>query len=263
MDDVHAGREGRDRALPRRIGAEGNDQHQRRARHRSSCVARCLTRRCAIAWPPRRSGSTACGACTTCCTCRARSSSGVGRGSEAASGPPPSGRPAPSITCSRPRPRRQASAGIVARPSGWTISSSSPPTPHATIGVSPAKSAPIGTPSTPVTGRARRMWMRRPSTVVQAPGHGWSAADLAIDLDGRPSPVDPAVGAGERVDVGRGAPRPGARSRRRRQPTDRARRARRRRPGRRGLPRARAWSRGRSAEPATVRRSVRRRARRS
>ena len=128
----------------------------------------------------------------------------------------------PTITCSRGRPRRHASAGIDERPSGWTISSASAPAPQATHGTSPGSSAPIGTSSTPATGWARRTWSRRPSIVVQAPGHGWSARTWrSISTAGRRQSIHPSARVNGWI-VGRGALVLGRSARSRREPSARA-----------------------------------------
>ena len=54
--------------------------------------------------------------------------------------------------------------------------------------------APIGTSSTPDTGRARRTWRRRSSIVVHAPGHGWSARTWrSISTAGRRQSIQPSA----------------------------------------------------------------------
>ena len=68
------------------------------------------------------------------------------------------------------------------------------PGPQATHGTSPGSSAPIGTSSTPATGCARRTCRRRPSIVVHAPGHGWSARTCrSISTAGRRQSIQPSA----------------------------------------------------------------------
>ena len=195
--------------LPRPEGAEGLDQHQRRARDARPAWRGARTPGCGtssareaekiegvwgVAEPAAPAGRSRRRGARARLTARRRTSGG----------PPPAGRSR--AGCARgpardARPRPASSGG----PPAARSRAASAPAPHATHGCSPGISAPIGTSSTPAD-RARAADVE--ATVVdRRPGARprLERPDLPVDLDRRPAPVDPAVRPRERMDVGRGA----------------------------------------------------------